>query len=60
MFDSADVLDDTDLGVVAALLAGAGVPADAAGRIDRLEALERLKSAACAAQRSCCCSRASR
>lgn len=50
MFDSANLLDDTDLGVVAALLADAGVPADAAGRIDRLEALERLKSAACAAQ----------
>ena len=50
MFDSADFLDDTDLGAVAALLAGAAVPANPAVRIDRLEALERLKSAACAAQ----------
>ena len=50
MFDSADTLDDTDLGVMAALLGLAPVPDDPRERIDILEALERLKSAACAAQ----------
>ena len=36
--------------MIAALLGSGPVPVDPAARIDRLEALERLKSAACAAQ----------
>ena len=56
MFDSADGpdqlvhLDEVDLQVITALLGSGPVPVDPAARIDRLEALERLKSAACAAQ----------
>lgn len=58
MFDSANgagatqvtTLDDADVSTIGALLTGAPVPEDPAARIDWLEALERLKSAAAAAQ----------
>jgi len=50
MFDTSDGLEDVDLHVAAALLASTPVPEDPAARMDWLEALERLKSAACAAQ----------